>query len=295
MHVDPAEAPPIAFHVNTSLAGKRVIATDVARLRTAARVVLERGAAVGQLAFRLSDTHLHGLLLCSRSDAGEFLRRVTAALHWRLGLEAPFLPAEYTPVRTQSHLVRAFWYILRQEWHHGTDFDPLHEGSSLPDTLGWRAVDVSLPARVAGTLPRVRRTELLELLGPLAPSLAGDSAPELALACLSDAAGAAFAIAELAAGQSAAHVRARRVAMQVAMQQAAAQQAAAQQAAAQQAPARQAVSTRALAQALGLSQRRCQAFLASRSQASPCDAAAQRAVLAQWRLRSCAHAAEVAA
>ena len=280
MHIDQAEGPPIAFHVNTSLAGKRVIATDVARLRTAARVILEHGAAVHQLAFRLSDTHLHWLLLCSRSEAGEFLRRVSAALHWRLALEAPFLPAEYTPVRTQSHLVRAFWYILRQEWHHGTAFDPLHEGSSLPDALGWRAVDSSLPARVAGTLPRARRTELLELLGPLALAFASDNVPPLALSCLSDAAGAAFAVADLTAGQSAAHVRARRLAMEVA---------------AQQAPAPGALSTRALAHALGLSQRRCQAFLASRSQASPRDDPAHRAVLAQWRLRSCTRAAEVAA
>jgi hypothetical protein len=279
MHLDQAEARPIAFHVNTSLAGKRVMATDVARLRTAARVILEHGVAAKQIAFRISDTHLHWLLLCSRAEAGEFSRRVGAALHWRLALDVPFRPAEYTPIRTQSHLAAAFWYILRQEGHHGTAFDPLHEGSSLPDTLGLRAVDTLLRERVASALPRVRQEPLAGLLATHTAAPIDAAELPLALGCLSDAAGAAFAIADLAAGQSTQHVRARQVAIEVALQHRA-----------RWSPRQGAACTRALSVALGLSQRRCQTLLAARPGAEPCAAPGCAAVLGQWRLRSHRHA-----
>ena len=55
--------------------------------------------------------------------------------------------------------------MLQQRAHHGLDGDPLREASNLPDLLGLRAIGAYTRANVRRLLPRVHRSELLEILG----------------------------------------------------------------------------------------------------------------------------------
>lgn len=73
------------------------------------------------------------------------------------------------PIASQSHLEAAFRYVLRQDTHHGLDVDTLHVASALPDLLGLRRTCPALGWRAREHLPRLQRTDLLELLG--VPSL----------------------------------------------------------------------------------------------------------------------------
>lgn len=264
---------PIGFHVRMSVEGRRVVAATPAALRTGARVLLDQGAQASLLAFRLADSHLHTMLTCSRGEAGAFVHRVECALGWELRLGAPFERPHFEPVYTQRHLTKAFWYILRQEQHHGTALDPLHEGSSLYDTLGLRVVDPALPGRVARALPRTSREELAGLLGPSALGLIDTrgSGP-LELSLLPDAAAAALALPDV---HSKKHALARRSAITVALANVH-----------RWYSGRSNGHAQALARALGLSW-----WTTHRLESRPPDAASHtpeldRAVLQQWQLRS---------
>lgn len=137
------------------LCDDRVIARTAAELRLASRVLLQQGRTRGLLSFCVVDTHAHAVLACARDDAGMFARYAQGALRKRLRL-VPFEKARIRPILDQSHLRSAFLYVLRQNRRHGSSLDPAHEGSSLPDLLGFRVLDPTLAARVRTHLPRLR-------------------------------------------------------------------------------------------------------------------------------------------
>jgi hypothetical protein len=153
----------LAWHVTMRLSDDRVLAPTTAERRVVAGVLLRCGATAGLLAFGTADTHLHALVACPRRRAGRFARDVESAIRRRLRFDAPFQPARFTAVRDQSHLRRAFRYVLRQDARHDLGRDPLREGTNLPDLLGARLAGAHTVARVRALLPRVRRGELMAL------------------------------------------------------------------------------------------------------------------------------------
>lgn len=202
---------PLGYHLILRLRDDRVIASDTASLRMLARVVFEQTRGLGLLAFRLVDTHLHLEVLCSRRQAGELVRRLEIALVRRLKLPVGFDVPRIKPIADQHHLARTFFYILRQDEHHGYEGDAFFEASNLPDLLGLRVLGRESAENVCAALPRVRHEQLRPLLGAktLEPDL------ELKLDRLPDAAAAAFALGDLI-GRSAPKVAARRAAVNVA-------------------------------------------------------------------------------
>lgn len=145
------------------------------RPRTGVRSVewcSSEGARGGLLAFGQADNHLHIATASDRRLAGKYAHAVEVSLRRRLPLDAPFTPAFVKPIDDGRHLYSTFRYVLRQPARHGLDDDPLREASNLPDLLGLRAIGAYSRANVRRFLPRIRRTDLLELLGvlELAPS-----------------------------------------------------------------------------------------------------------------------------
>jgi hypothetical protein len=197
----------IGYHIILRLLDNRVIATDEASRRTLARVVLRIAQPLGLIAFRLVDTHLHLEVLCDRDQAGELARQLESALWQRLKLPVTFDRPRIKPIAGQRHLSSLFFYIYRQDEHHGYDDDPFWEASNLPDLLGLRVLGAESAARVCRVLPRVRRDELRPLLG----NLPAEPPAELPLAVLPEAAAAAFGLSDLR-GRSAEVVDARRAA-----------------------------------------------------------------------------------
>jgi hypothetical protein len=178
MRRDAPDAPvPIGFHVMMRIRDRRVVVGDERSRRVASRVLLGQGEHRGLIAHGAADNHLHSALLTHRDAAGRFAHDAETSLRQQLGLAAHFEPALIKPIESQAHLVSLFWYVHRQEEHHGTDLDRAHDGSSLPDIIGGRVVLATcgprcvrriapaIGARVARALPRVRGRELLALLG----------------------------------------------------------------------------------------------------------------------------------
>jgi len=212
----------LGYHLNFHLADRRVIARSPIERRAAARSILRIGETTdGLLAFRVADTHVHIEVACERRAAGRLAQRVGSSLRRLLKLPSTFAPAHLEPVRNQRHLIRTFHYVLGQEKHHGSELDPLHEASNLPDLLGLRLLGRFTANSVATLLPRVNREGLLahfspplaRALGTARPSL--EDAPLFEAALLLDAAAAAFALPTAhASGRSAA--RAKRAVVQLA-------------------------------------------------------------------------------
>ena len=200
----------LAQHVMLRLRDDRVIAPSVAARRLLARVVLSVSRDKGLLCFRAADTHMHAVVMGTKEDALELARRVEIALTLRLGHSVGFAPAHVRSIESQHHLQRAFWYVLRQEEHHGLDSDVHHEASNLPDLLGLRPMGAYTADIVRSHLPRVHRAELVERLG-----LADPIPADLSLVPLAGAAAAALAIADLR-GRTREAVLARRAALRVA-------------------------------------------------------------------------------
>lgn len=197
----------IGFHVTMRLANDGAIARTPGALRYGSRIVLQHGEQRGLIAHRFADTHLHAVLLCTRVEAGTFACVTEGALRKRLRIGAPFQPCRVRPIESERHLGHAVAYLFRQESHHGSGFDLLHDGSSLLDLLGMRLGAPWLLPRVRAALPRLRRGPLLALLE--ARDL--DDEP-VELRYLADAAAAAWGVAELR-GNLIQHIRARRVAV----------------------------------------------------------------------------------
>lgn len=194
----------LAFHVTMRLSEDRALARDVADLRQAARILFAQGHGRGLLAFRVADSHLHVLLAADRATAGHFARYAQSALKQRLGLPAPFEPARLRPVMQTSHLRNAVRYLFQQERHHGTDFDPAHDGSSVPDLLGMRDLGGSgTKDRLRALLPRLSLADVREWAGIVDPDTI---TPDESL--IADAATAALGLPTLA-GSGAAQNAAR--------------------------------------------------------------------------------------
>ncbi|MFO0552131.1 MAG: hypothetical protein U0271_27340 [Polyangiaceae bacterium] len=165
------------------------------------------------MAFRIADTHLHVVLAgdpaTARLAAGHFARYAAASLHYRLKLPVAFEPARIRPIDTPMHLERSLRYLATQEQHHGTNFDPCHDGGSFPDVLGMRLVphgEVAL-SRIRWLLPRVTKSTVQRWLG--IDGLGSDGGdPRL----LADAAAAALGVGDLM-GRSPAQNVARRAAV----------------------------------------------------------------------------------
>jgi hypothetical protein len=62
-------------------------------------------------------------------------------------------------------------YTFTQDEHHGFRNDPLHEGSSLPDALGWRALDTPTPFKLKEQQPRLLRGDLLQMVRMVDPDV----------------------------------------------------------------------------------------------------------------------------
>jgi hypothetical protein len=198
----------LGVHVTLRLEEDRGVARRPEELRAAARILHAQGRSRGLLAFRVADTHVHVVLASPRERAGEFARYAASALKQGLRLPVSFEPARFQSITQVKHLHHAVRYAIRQESHHGTDFDPAHDGSSVPDLLGLRdlrdigATPELLP-RLRLLLPRVTARDL-EQWADLPPI--GDIQPDPTL--LRDAAAAAFGLSSLH-GNDPTHVLAR--------------------------------------------------------------------------------------
>lgn len=197
----------IGQHIVLRYEDDRVMAPSKAARRAFARILSRESR---PLAYRVTDTHAHMLVLGDPAEARQVVRRASIAITRSPILPRAILaPARIRPVRDPWHLGNAFLYVLRQDQRHGVDGDAQHDASNLPDTLGLRVLAPQLPALVRESLPRLRAAALLEILG--VRSLAEECGAEV----LRDAAAAAFGLEELA-GRSAAVVRARRAAVHAA-------------------------------------------------------------------------------
>ena len=184
---------PLAIHLNISFCDRRVIAPTVAQRRAVAVVLARLSRMFPILAFCCVDTHIHVLILGDQALALHVGGRIKDALVNLVDRPGPFNRTHCEPVFTQSHLERAFLYVLRQDRHHGALVDPLHDGSSLPDLLGLRLLAPATRALVRSHLPRVGRGALMEALG--VTDLVPDDllSPDL----LADAAAATLGLADL--------------------------------------------------------------------------------------------------
>jgi hypothetical protein len=196
----------LAYHLTMRLSEGWSIARSVATLRLAARLFVRHGVPRGLIAFRIADTHAHVLAAADRRTAGQLALYVESALRQALRLPVPFEPARVRPVTDPRHLSSAFRYVLRQEEHHGTDFDPAHDGSILPDLLGMRFIGAGpVVPRLRALLPRISRAQLLDVVGM--DALDASSLP-VELALVPDAAAATLGLGSIH-GRSAAQHRAR--------------------------------------------------------------------------------------
>jgi hypothetical protein len=204
----PVAMPTLAFHANFAFADRRVIAPSRTARRALARQLGRLASAFPIMAFSCADTHIHLLVLGERAVAVEVGRRLKAFLVNLVPDPGAFTPLHCEPVQTQSHLVRAFHYVLGQDAHHGARADLLHEGTNLPDLLGLRLVACATRPLVRAHLPRVTRAALLEQLGVEELSAVVTSAVDE----LADCAAAARALPDLR-GRSPAAVSLRHAAV----------------------------------------------------------------------------------
>ncbi len=200
---------PLGWHVMIRLSDDRVLAPDTPTRRLLARLVLRAAEPFTLLAFRAADTHLHMEMVGSRGEAGRLAWLVELAWQARSRPGVPFNRPRIKPIHDQHYLRTCFRYVLDQERHHGIELDPFHDASNLPDLLGLRVLGAWTIPLVAGRLPRVRRGELLRLLG------CSDLEGEGGLQRLSTAAAAAAGLPDLS-GSDHASAAARRAAVHAA-------------------------------------------------------------------------------
>ncbi len=193
----------IGYQLVLRLQDDRVIAPHATSRRALARSVLAVGRERGLLAFGAADTHLHLLVLCDRGAAGLLARSLETALGSELELSVSFSTPAITPIHDQRHLGAAFAYVQRNARKHGIADPRTTEASSLHDLPSLRTIAPWLAERVRQALPRVRRTDLLEILAMPQLGVDGDVSGDLPDACA-----AVFGLADLA-GRSTEAVRAR--------------------------------------------------------------------------------------
>jgi hypothetical protein len=178
--------PALAYHITIRLQDDRAITQTVGDRRKLSALVYLGGSRHGLLGFRVADTHAHLLFRCDRKVAGQSVRAIEVAIQHSLRPGAGFEPARIREVRDQHHLRSSLRYLFRQEQHHRLTLDPFHEGSSLPELIGLRSLPKSTgweqtASRVRAVVPRLRRAELVEILG----ESVGQSGGRLSLAVFS--------------------------------------------------------------------------------------------------------------
>jgi hypothetical protein len=155
----------LGHHLCLRLVNDAVIAPQPLQQRLLARVVLEKARDSLLLAFGLADNHLHLETGDDRPTAGELARVIELSLGRTLELAAGFAPVYIKPITDARHLYATFRYVLRQPSHHQLPVDPRREASNLPDLLGLRTLGSYTRVNVRRLLPRIRRADVLALLG----------------------------------------------------------------------------------------------------------------------------------
>jgi hypothetical protein len=196
------------------LTDSRVIATDTTTRRKLASSVRRIGERVGVFLFGAADTHIHVGTLGDRKTAGIAAGRISASIGRAVQLPVRFAPSTVKKITDQRHLVNVVGYVLRQEQHHGTNADPFHEASCLPDVLGMRIGAPWLRSRLLGVAPRLDPMELAHNLPRLSPAKAVTAE---ALPLLGDAAAAAICEPTLS-GRKPSITHARAAAIRVALE-----------------------------------------------------------------------------
>jgi hypothetical protein len=183
---------PLGYQLVMRLRSDRNIAATVEARRLIARTILRVAREFPLVAFRWGDTHGHVAVICDAARAAELARRIESALKQVLGLPVSFAPVDLKPIRDIWHLKNVVRYILCQDSHHGIDQDPFHEASNLLDLLGIRITGAWTALLLKAHLPRLRRADILEMVGMEDP----DRPPPLD-GNLLDAAAAALALPAL--------------------------------------------------------------------------------------------------
>ena len=197
-------------HLILRLVDDRILTPTVADRRALARAVLGIGEPFGLILFSVAGTHSHLATLCGRRDAGRLARNLTNSLRRRLELPVSFEVCRIRPINDQAHLRTLPRYILENARKHGTDVDPFHEATNLPDLLGLRVLGAYTRELVKQRLPSLTRSELLACFGLKKLGEGGD------LRRLAEAAAAAVGETSLK-GRRPSIVRARAAAVRVAL------------------------------------------------------------------------------
>ncbi len=188
----------IGYHLMFRLLDDRVLVPSTAKRRLLARVTYRMAEPAGLVVFGVADTHLHLALRASRARAGKLAHDLCCALHFAVEPQQLFERTRIKPIETQRHLENVVGYAFRQKWHHGIQVDALRDGTSLPELLGLRVLSASIVMRVRELLPRMRRQDLLQLLGLPALEAVDSLEPDLdSPGMVLDAAAGAFGLPAL--------------------------------------------------------------------------------------------------
>ncbi len=194
------------FHLILRLGDDRVIAPSRVLRRRWASELCALAREFDVIAWKLADTHLHIVVLGTLTRAEELIRRLRIWVSAALRPGVPLEVQRTKPLAGQSHLESAFFYVLRQDDHHGVETDLHQDSSAVLDVLGLRVLSPELAGRVRERLPRLTRPVLLSLLG------VAELGEAVHVQVLADAAAAAFGLVDME-GNRPLVVRARRAAV----------------------------------------------------------------------------------
>lgn len=156
----------LAQHIVIRPADGRPLFNDLDTRRLFTEKVAHVGEPFSVGAWGAGDNHGHVANLDEdRAAATEMARRLESSLTQQLGLTSGFAPVSVKPIADQSHLYSSLPYIMRQGERHGVRCDPFHEGSSLPDLIGFRHVFPGLRERLARLAPRLDPRRFVPELG----------------------------------------------------------------------------------------------------------------------------------
>lgn len=156
---------PIGWQLILRRRDDAVLAADLSSRRALARCVARVGRGLPVVAFHAPDGHAHVAVLADRTVAGRLGWRLASGVGQVLGHRGQLEPVRFREVHDQAHARNLFRYVLDQARHHGVAPDPFHEASALPDLVGMRTTGRWMREVVRERLPRVRRRDLVALLG----------------------------------------------------------------------------------------------------------------------------------